>query len=529
MYTLGDIPRNGATNFADKEAIVFLDTRLTYAGLNARVNRFAHAVIGMGGSRERIAVLADNCSKYMEIYFGASKAGASVCPLNFRLSDQELEFQIKDSESTVLVAGKEFETQAAKLKELCPGIKLMISLDGSAEGFTYYEDMMAASDESEPEVEVDENDLAILMYTGGTTGTPKGVMLSHKNLMTATLGSIATMIPMLMRLSGETIKGMSNVDFITCYILPMFHVSIWPILVALTIGGKAVICRIDFQEILTMIQRDKCTHVNMVPALYGWLLEVPDIDTYDLSSIIAMTYAGSPFPAPVLKTCINKFGNRFIQAYGATETAGGPVTTLPFYDHEVEGPRSKLMESAGKVAICSRIRILDDDGKKVKPGEIGEVCVKGNHIMMGYWKNATLTQHSIQDGWYHTSDMGYMDENGYLFLVDRKADMIISGGENVYPKETEDVLVQHPAVFECAVVSAPDPKWGEIVQAAVVLRPGATATGQELIQHCKDRLAGYKCPKQIDFWDSLPKTIIGKISKTDIKNEYWKGHGRRIG
>jgi long-chain acyl-CoA synthetase len=529
MYTLGDIPRNGAINFADKEAIVFLDTRITYAALNARVNRLANALIGLHGGRERIAVLADNCSKYMEIYFGASKAGASVCPLNFRLSDQELEFQIKDSESTILIAGAGFEARATKLKAVCPAMNTLIYLDNLADGFVYYEDMMAASDESEPDVEVDENDLAILMYTGGTTGTPKGVMLSHKNLMTATLGSIATMIPMLMRLSGETIKGLSNLDFVTCYVLPMFHVSIWPILVALTIGGKAVICRINFQEILTMIQREKCTHVNMVPALYGWLLEVPDINTYDLSSIIAMTYAGSPFPAAVLKRCINKFGNRFIQAYGATETAGGPVTALPFYDHEVEGPRSKLLESAGRVAICSRIRILDDDGKRVKQGEVGEVCVKGNHIMMGYWKNKKLTNNSIQDGWYHTSDMGYMDKDGYIFLVDRKADMIISGGENVYPKETEDVLIQHPAVFECAVVSAPDGKWGEIVQAVVVLRPGAKATAEELIQHCKERLAGYKCPKQVDFWDSLPKTIIGKISKKDIKNKYWEGHRRRIG
>jgi acyl-CoA synthetase (AMP-forming)/AMP-acid ligase II len=529
MYTLGDIPRNGAINFADKEAIVFRDTRMTYRKLNERSNRLANALITMGfGKKDRIAILADNCAKYMEVYFGVTKAGASVCPLNIRLSKQELEFQINDSESTVLMVGSEFEVQAVSMKAMCPNVKKWISLDAAADGFEDYEEMLFGSNHREPDVEVDENDMAILMYTGGTTGRPKGVMLSHKNLMTATLGTLTTTIPTIMQISPDSLKKISSIDFVTCYVLPMFHVSIWPVFVAMIIGGKAVICRINFDEILANIQNEKCTHLNMVPVLYNWLLSYPATASHDLSSLIAMTYAGSPFPPDVLKECIKKFGNIFTQAYGATETSGGPISTLGFYDHVLEGKGSELLESAGKPSICSRVSILDDEGKAVNPGEVGEVCVGGGHIMMGYWKDPDLTAKALKGGVYHTGDMGYMNRNGYLFLVDRKADMIISGGENVYPKEAENVLYTHPAVFECSVVSAPDKKWGEIVQAVVVLQPGKSATAEELMEFCKERLAGYKCPKRIDFWDTLPKTIIGKISKKDIKNKYWEGCERRI-
>jgi long-chain acyl-CoA synthetase len=530
MYTLGDIPRNGATNFADKEAVVFRDTRLTYSELNVRSNRLANALIAMGlGKKDRIAILADNCAKYMEVYFGVTKTGASVCPLNIRLADEELIYQLNHSESTVLIAGEGFEARSKGFRAGCKGIKKWITLDTEFEDYEEYERILAGSAGSEPDCEVAEGDMAILMYTGGTTGRPKGVMLSHKNLMTATIGTLMTTIPTIMQISPDKLEKLSSIDFITCYVLPMFHVSIWPVLVALTIGGKAVICRINFDEILANIQKEKCTHLNMVPVLYNWLLSYPATNSYDLSSLIAMTYAGSPFPSEILKECIKKFGNIFTQAYGATETSGGPISTLGFYDHVIEGKGSELIESAGKVAICSRVCILDEEGNSVKSGEVGEVCVRGGHIMMGYWKEPDLTSEALSGGWYHTGDMGYINGDGYLFLVDRKADMIISGGENVYPKETENVLFTHPAVFECSVVSAPDHKWGEIVQAVVVLKPGKSATAEELMEYCKERLAGYKCPKKIEFWDSLPKTIIGKISKKDIKNKFWEGHAKRVG
>jgi acyl-CoA synthetase (AMP-forming)/AMP-acid ligase II len=240
-----------------------------------------------------------------------------------------------------------------------------------------------------------------------------------------------------------------------------------------------------------------------------------------------MSYAGSPFPPEVLKRCIKKFGDRFAQAYGMTEALGG--TVLPPWDHFLEGEMSRLLASAGKESLCVDVRVVDENGVPLQAGEVGEIAMRGKHVMQGYWKNSELTEKTLRNGWLHTGDMGYLDEEGYLFLVDRKADMIVTGGENVYPKETEDVLYEHPAVMECAVVSAPDERWGERVQAVVVLKQGQEATAEELITHCKERLAGYKCPKAVDFWEALPKTPIGKILRKDVKKKLWEGHDRAIG
>jgi acyl-CoA synthetase (AMP-forming)/AMP-acid ligase II len=276
-----------------------------------------------------------------------------------------------------------------------------------------------------------------------------------------------------------------------------------------------------------LIQDEKCTHVNMVPTLYTWLLEYPDIDSFDLSSLRLISYAGSPFPPDVLKRCIKKFGDRFMQAYGMTEALG--ASGLAPWDHVLEGEGAKFLASAGKESLCADLRVVDEEGLPLPAGEVGEIAIRGKHVMKGYWKNEEQTRKTIRNGWFHSGDMGYIDEEGYLFLVDRKADMIVTGGENVYPKETEDVLYEHPAVMECAVVSAPDEKWGERVQAAVVLKEGQQATAEELIEHCKQKLAGYKCPKAIEFWEALPKTPIGKILRKDVKKTFWGGREKSIG
>jgi acyl-CoA synthetase (AMP-forming)/AMP-acid ligase II len=314
----------------------------------------------------------------------------------------------------------------------------------------------------------------------------------------------------------------------TCFILPLFHVSMWPALAVLLVGGKVVINRRpDLNGILKLIQDEKCTHINAVPTIYGWLLQMADVDAYDLSSLRSISYAGSPFPPELLKQCIRKFGPIFEQVYAMTECIGG--TFLLPEDHVLEGERSKLLASAGRPSLSVDVAVFDDEDQQMKPGEIGEIAIRGKCVMAGYWKNQELTAKTLRGGWYHTGDMGYMDDEGYLFLVDRKADMIVTGGENVYPKEVEDVLYQHPAVAMVAVVSAPDDKWGERVQAAVVLKPEASVTEQELIAHCKDRLAGYKCPKAIEFWESIPTTPVGKILRKDVKKKYWQGHDRTIG
>ncbi|MCP4751478.1 MAG: long-chain-fatty-acid--CoA ligase [Proteobacteria bacterium] len=514
MYLLGDIPRKTALTFPDREAVVFEGTRLTYRKLNIRINRLANALTGLGCTKgDRICVLAENTHKYLELYFAAAKLGISTTPLNIRLSDSEVEHIVNNSEAVCFFVGEGFEERVMVLKDKLVNIREWISLDAKTEGFLYYEEKIETSSEAEPEVEIDESEMAILMYTGGTTGLPKGVMMSHRNLMTAFLAML--------------IGTAFNKDDTTCFVLPLFHVSFWPALCLLLVGGKVVINRrVDFELILQLIQDEKCTHINAVPVLYQWLLMI-DIEKYDLSSLRSMGYAGSPFPPEVLKQCIEKFGNIFEQGYGMTEALG--LTGLPAEEHATEGEKSKLLASAGKAMPCAEVRVMDENDNPLKPGQIGEIVVKGKHVMLGYWKNPELTTQVLRNGWYHTGDMGYMNEEQYLFMVDRKADMIITGGENVYPKETEDVLYEHPAVLECAVVSAPDEKWGERVQAVVVLKPEQSSSEEELIEFCKEKLAGFKCPKSIEFWPELPKTPVQKILRKDVKKKFWEGQDRSIG
>lgn len=517
MYTLGDIPRKSALFHGDRTALVFEGVRLTHRELNGRINRLANALAArFVGKADKVALLGENSDRYLIAYFAAAKLGACVVPLNFRLSDEELAHIVHDSEASLLFAGDGYEQRALSVRRGAAGDCPVMALEKSTDGMEFLDDLVRDAPDGEPQADVEEGDLAVLLYTGGTTGLPKGVMLSHRNLMTAVTAM-------------AVISGVRHTDS-TCFVLPLFHVSIWPVFLLLLAGGKVVVNRKpDLGEILRLIADERCTHMNLVPTVYTWLMEYPPAGDYDLSSLELLTYAGSPFPPENLRRCIERFGPLFAQGYGSTETAGGPVSFLPVEDHRISGPEERLLASAGKPAICSEVRILDENGAPLPPGEIGEVAVRGGHVMMGYWKNPEQTAKALRDGWLNMGDMGFLDEDGYLFLVDRKADMIVTGGENVYPQETENVLYEHEAVLECAVVSAPDPTWGEKVQAVVVLKAGARTAAEELIAHCKARLAGYKCPKAVVFREVLPKTPIGKILRKDLKREFWKDNKRSIG
>jgi acyl-CoA synthetase (AMP-forming)/AMP-acid ligase II len=515
MYTLGDISRKSAILYPDQTAAVFEGTRLTYRQLNHRVNRLANALIGLDvDSRDRLCVLAENTHKYLEIYFAASKLGISVTPLNFRLADPEIIHIVNDAEATIFFAGDGYEERASGMKDRLPRVKSWIGLDRTIEGFEGYEVLLSEASDQEPGRDAAEEDMAVLMYTGGTTGLPKGVMLSHRAIMN---GTVAAALGFAFTRQDAT-----------CFVLPLFHVSFWPALAVLLAGGKVVINRRpDLNGILKLIQDEKCTHINAVPTIYGWMLQFADVNAFDLSSLRSISYAGSPFPPELLKQCIRTFGPIFHQVYAMTECVGG--TFLWPEDHVLEGDRSRLLASAGKPSVSVDLAVWGEDDQPVPQGDIGEIVLRGKGVMTGYWKNPDLTARTLRGGWYHTGDMGYMDPDGYLFLVDRKADMIVTGGENVYPKETEDVLYQHPAVAMAAVVSAPDPKWGERVQAVVVLKPGVSVAETDLIEHCKAQLAGYKCPKAVEFWESIPTTPVGKILRKDVKKTFWQGRDRSIG
>ena len=387
MYTLGDIPRCGAIIWPDNIAVVFEGKRYTYKQFNERINRFANYLIESGYKKgDGIAVMAENCSKYLEVYFAAAKIGMRVTPINVRLADDEIVFIVKDSETTFFVAGDGYEEKVKQLKDRFQKIKTWVTLDNPLPGFLDYEKLLEQSDATEPDVDkniVSENDLAILMYTGGTTGLPKGVMMSHRSAM-------------LSGISAALAFGFRDDDS-TCFVLPIFHVSWWPILAILLTGGKVCINRYPkLDKILQLILDEKCTHMNLVPTIYGWLVDYPNTHKYDLSSLRLLTYAGSPFPVEVLKKCIRKFGNKFYQGYGATETAGAAISGLAPYDHHLDGPESKYLSSAGKPALCSRVKIVDENDQTLRPGESGEICAKGEHIMLGLLEESQTYRRSIE-------------------------------------------------------------------------------------------------------------------------------------
>lgn len=519
MRFLDDIPRKHARLDPKFECLVFEEFRLTWKELNERIDRLANGLLALGLRQgDHLAILAQNSHRFMEYYYACSRSGIVAVPLNWRLSEDEMKYILEHSESTAFMVGAEYIETALRLRPSLKNVKKYISMDAPAEGMTDYETLLKNSPPAPHFASRDENDMFILMYTGGTTGLPKGVMLSNRNVITAAMGCLFGM-------------NITKADC-TIAILPLFHIAFWPVTVVHFMGSKAVISkRFDLAFVLDSIQKEKCTHVNMVPTIAGFLLMFPDLDKYDLSSLRAITYAGSPMPFEMLMKLREKFPNVELgQGYGLTEAAP-TVAILDQHDHgdiHTELGRKRL-RSAGRESLVTEVRIMDDDGREVKPGETGEICVRGANVMLGYWKNPEMTANALKGGWLHTGDMATMDADGYIYIVDRKNDMIISGGENIYPREVEEVIYRHPSVMEAAVVGIPDPVWGESVKAVVALKPGMTATEEEIIKLCKDDLASYKKPKSVDFVESLPKTAIGKIQRRLVKEKFWSGKDKKIG
>ncbi|MFI4939398.1 MAG: long-chain-fatty-acid--CoA ligase [Burkholderiales bacterium] len=515
MFTLGEIMEKQARLHGASEAVVFGDTRLSYRTLHERTSRLANALLDLGlKPGDRIAMLAENSHRYVEYYFGVAKAGMVATPLNFRLTPRELIYMLVDSGARALFVGAEYESILPQLREGAPAVEFWIGVDQECLQPLAFDALIENSPENLPDLPIGENDLAMIIYTGGTTGLPKGVMLSHRNLISA---NISIIIAMGMK-AGDT----------ALMVLPMFHIALWQAMCHLMVGAKVVLIkRADIGEMLRTIEAERCTAVNAVPTFYNWMINDPRLDQHDLSSLRMLSYGGSSFPEEVLRKCIAKFGPIISQGYGLTEGAPS-VAMLSAEDHVLDGPRAKLLLSAGREMTLGEICIADGAGKALPQGEVGEVSIRGPNVMMGYWNNPELTRERLQNGWLRTGDIGYLDEEGYLFLLDRKADMIVTGGENVYPSEVEAVLYTHEAVLECIVASAPDDRWGERVQAVVVLKPEMQVTETELLDFCKSRLAGYKCPKHIELWTELPKTVVGKMLRKDVKARFWDGHQRKI-
>ncbi|HXH09155.1 MAG TPA: fatty acid--CoA ligase [Alphaproteobacteria bacterium] len=507
--------------YADRPGVVCGDTRLTYRAFAERVHRLCSALHGLGLRKgDRLAVLMYNCHRYFEIYYATVEMGALVVPLNIRLSAAEIAYILNDSGSAAVFVGPEFLSMLSAVQPQLPALQHRIYAgdEEPPEGWSGYEQLLASAAPAASPSPAAPDDLAALFYTSGTTGHPKGAMLSHANLLANAYHILA---------SGIWREG--DVYLHAC---PMFHIADGPTTHAVTwLGGRHVIIP-SFKPDLALeaIERERVTATLLIPTMINFLINHPDITKRDVSSLRIVTYGGAPMPEELVRRATQVLPCSFCQAYGLTETS--PLLTLfPGQEQVLAGPPelTRRLLSCGREVIGVRVRVVNTRGEEVKPGEVGEIIAKGPNIMVGYWNNPQGTAEVLRDGWLHTGDLATADEEGYIYIVDRQKDMIITGGENVFSTEVENVLYTHPAILEAAVVGVPDEQWGEAIKAIVVLKPGASATEEEIIAYCRSRIAHFKAPRSVDFFEgALPKSGSGKILKRELREKYWAGHARRV-
>jgi acyl-CoA synthetase (AMP-forming)/AMP-acid ligase II len=517
--TWADIIYRNALLYPNQEAFVYGDTRITFSEFNTRVNKLIHALHRMGvKKRDILGILSWSCLGFVEVYGAAMKGGFIASPFNPRLQASELEYIINYSEANTLFIGPELLEIANPLRPRLLKVRNFICLEGSAPDMLAHDDLLTSHSGQEPDVQVDEDDPVSIIYTSGTTGVPRGALYTHRRFIE---DSKTLAIDMSLQPGDKRVQ-----------ITPLFHIagnshfrsSLY------TAGCNIIMKFFDPAATLKTIQKERATHMDIVPTHLVAMLNLPDLDKYDISSLKFLWYGGSPMPLEVLKKGLRVFGPIIAQGYGQSES-GPAISHLSREDHNVlDRPEKeqKKLTSAGRPDIGVQVRIVDEKNNDVAPGEVGEIIVKSKQVMVEYWHKPDDTQASIVNGWLHTGDMGYYDEEGYIYIVDRKKDMIISGGENIYPREVEEILYQHPAVLEAAVIGIPDPYWIEKVHAVVVTKRGASTTAEELIAFCKKNIAGYKAPKSVEFVDSLPKNPAGKILKRELREKYWAGLERRV-
>lgn len=512
---LVDVILNSVRRYPEKLALICQDTRLTYRAFNERCNRLVHSLYNLGISKgDHIALLSKNCHCHFELFFASAKAGTVFIPLNYRLSPREIIYIINDSESNTLFFAKEYLPMIKTIERELKGVKLYISTDDSVDGFLSYEELLSHSDSSEPDTSsIDEDDIVTIFYTSGTTGYPKGAMISHRN-------RIMDMIHQVIDLEYiEPEDTHLNIG-------PLYHVGALAQSHAHLYMGCTIVILNEFEpkRVFELIERERIKTFWGAPTMIKMLLDYPEAKNYDVSSLKTITYAGSPMPVEVMKKAIGFFGeNLLIQFFGMTET-GPQITHLRRRDHVLQGSEKQLkrLYSTGIESQNVHVRIVDDEDRDLPPYHVGEIIVKSDAVTCGYWKKPEETERALKGGWFHTGDMGYLDEDRYLYIVDRKKDMIISGGENIYSAEVENVLYMHPAISEAAVIGVPHEKWVETVKAIVVLKPGAKATEEEIIEFCKQNLASYKKPTSVEFVAEIPKTASGKVLKWKLREIYGK-------
>ncbi len=498
-----------------KEAIVCGDIRLSYNELGKRIFSLCNVLKKLGLKKgNRLAIFHENCHRFLEAYFAAAHLGIILVPINIRLSINELCLIIEDSGASVIISQDKFMDRIEELATKT-GIKEIICTGSSKKGNGLdYEKLLQESEPIIPSIDIKGSDIAQIYYTSGTTGRPKGVMLTHKNVKAHALGTIAEL-------------HLTDKDN-WIHAAPMFHLAdAWATFAITWAGGRHVFLPVfDTPSVFRLIEKEKITITNLIPTMLNMMVNHPDVGKYDYSSLRVLMSGGAPIAPELVKKIINTFKCDYIQTYGMTETS--PYLTLSILKEHLKSlpweEQLRYKAKTGREFITVSLRVVDENGNDIKKDEkqVGEIIVKGDTITPGYWKLPDETEKAIKDGWLYTGDLAVMDEEGYIQIVDRKKDMIITGGENVYSTEVENVLYMHPAILEAAVIGVPDEHWGEAVKAVVVLKEGHSATEQEIIAFCKKHLAHYKAPKSIDFVNALPKTGSGKIYKKGIREIYWK-------
>jgi long-chain acyl-CoA synthetase len=503
---IGDVYRRNAERYGDKPAFIMPDGRTrTFAQLYERVQSLCAALHARGlRAGDRVGILSRNRIEYVEAY-GVSAAGLIALPLNWRLVPRELQIVLENARPSALIVDATFVPVIEEMRAALPFVRHFIGLDGAAPGFGSYEAMLSHSKPAQLDIAVSPEATACLLYTSGTTGIPKGAELIHRSLLLNSQAAIDEMF------------GLTDRD-VTLAPMPFFHVGgMWYHLFPSFAAGctTVILPQFDPQGVLELMARYRVTNTHLVPTMIHTLLEQKNLASFDLSALRVMLYAASSMPVETLRRATETFACDFAQGYGSTEA--GTVTCLTMQDHKrARAGRIELLLSCGRALSNVEIRLEPADNAEDE--HIGEIMVKSPMTMARYWQNPDATAHAIEDGWLRTGDLGRMDDEGYLYILDRKSDMIVTGGENVYPREVEDVLLQDPDIAEVAVFDLPDPRWVQKVVAAVVLRPNSSPN--RILLRAKEKLAGYKCPKELFVTDALPKNAAGKVLRKTLRDTY---------
>jgi len=516
LKSVADISRVHAAERPGHVALDFNDRITTYGALDERASKVAQGLIALGQApTSRVGYLGKNCDRYFEVLLGAFKARAVIVGVNWRLAAPEIAYVLNDAGCEVIFVGKEYYDIMAKVLPECPKLKTVIAMDGGHPSWLAYEEWRDAQKTVDPMLPIAAEDDVIQLYTSGTTGHPKGVQLTNANYLS------------IFACLGSAPLGQYELDDVVLIAMPFFHVAGVNIgLLTLAQGAHGVILgETDPAEILRLINTKKVTYAFLVPALILFVLQHPTAKTTNFSSLKNISYGASPISDEVLLRAKEMFGCEFLQVYGLTETTGGGTFLLP-EDHE---PSRGKLRSCGRPAPGHQIRIVDGDNNALPHGEVGEIQIRSGNVMKGYWNKPDATAKAVcNERWFSTGDAGFFDAEGYLYIHDRVKDMIVSGGENIYPAEVENAVMGHPGVADVAVIGVPDPKWGEAVKAIVVKKQGVEPSPAEIIAYARERIAGYKLPKSVDFIDVLPRNPSGKVLRKDLRAPYWEGRDRQV-